>query len=217
MVRRSLLFIFSIVLATHGWAQTNEQDSVVSVRTLIPSILIDYGKILTIPSEIETKYEGGLELLFFEKFPLIVELGQATLSPEGAYSNGVYESEGFYYRIGAGYYSQFKPTNKIGISFRYAVSNFSESGRIFIDSPSGVQENFVQTIDRRDLTANWFEMVVYSDQKLADLFSIGINIRLRVLQNYDEQTPLDVYAIPGYGRSFENTVPAANLFFKVSF
>ncbi|WP_424964157.1 DUF6048 family protein [Ekhidna sp.] len=217
MVKQRLLFIFSLILSVGCFAQTEEADTVVYRRTLTPSIYLDYGKLLTIPTNFETKYEGGIEILFMEKFPLIIEAGQATLSPEGAYSNGTYESEGFYYRIGAGYVSQFLPKNKIGISFRYASSTFSENGRIFIESPSDAQDDFVQSIEREDLTATWYELVVYSDRKLSDVFSIGLNLRLRVLASYDEQNVPDVYAIPGYGRSFEDTVPAANFFLKVSF
>ncbi|MEQ8627786.1 DUF6048 family protein [Ekhidna sp.] len=217
MVKQRLLFIFSLLLSAYCFAQTDEADSIVYRRTLTPSIYLDYGKLLTIPTNFETKYEGGIELLFIEKFPLIIEAGQATLTPEGAYSNGTYESEGFYYRIGAGYVSQFIPKNKIGISFRYASSTFNENGRIFIESPSGAQDDFVQSIKREDLTATWYELVVYSDRQINDLFSIGLNLRLRVLSSYDEQAPIDVYAIPGYGRSFEDSVPAANFFLKVSF
>ena len=189
----------------------------VSRRTITPSFYLDYGKLFTIPMDFETKYEGGLELLFRDKFPLILVIGQANLKPEGAYSNGTYESEGFYYRVGAGFVSQWKPKNKIGISLRYASSVFTERGRIFIESPSGSQNDFVQNINREDLKANWYEVVVYSDRKLSDLFSIGLNLHLRILGNYDEQKGVDVYAIPGYGRSFDKTIPAANLFLKVSF
>ncbi len=215
MVRLYLLSIFSLVVSFSCLAQ---EDSVaVSKRFIAPSLLIDYGKLVTIPSNFETKYEGGLELTFFEHFPLTIEIGQATLTPEGAYSNGTYQSEGYYYRVGAGYVNQFKPKNNIGISLRYAQSTFNEDGRIFIESPTGAQETFIQNIRREDLKASWYELVVYSDRKLSDLFSIGLNLRLRILADFDEQNPIDVYSIPGYGRAFENTTPAANLFFKVTF
>ncbi|SNS79957.1 hypothetical protein SAMN05421640_1280 [Ekhidna lutea] len=218
MVKQRLLFIFSLVLLTGAClAQEAEVDSIDYKRAITPSLYLDYGKLFTIPSTLETKYEGGLELLINEKFPLILELGQATLTPEGAYSNGTYESEGIYFRLGAGYVSQFKPKNKIGISTRYAASKFSENGRIFIESPSGSQESYIQNINRKDLKANWYEVVVYSDRTLSDLFTIGLNLRLRVLANYDEQEAVDVYSIPGYGRSFDKTIPAANLFLKISF
>lgn len=217
MAKQRLLFIFSLILSASCLAQTEEADSVVYTRTITPSIYLDYGKLFTIPANLETKYEGGLELLYKEKFPLIVEVGQATLSPEGAYSNGTYESQGVYYRIGAGYYSQFKVKNKIGLTVRYASSTFSEDGRISIESPSGLQGTFIQSIERKDLKATWYEVVLYSDQKLSELFSIGLNLRLRILADYDQQAPVDVYSIPGYGRSFDKTIPAANFFLKVSF
>ena len=220
MVRRYLLFIFSLSVAFAIHAQEPDQEDSVAVEQhpfVKPAFYIDYGKLLTIPSSIETKYEGGLELTFLGKFPLIIEVGQATLTPDGGYANGTYESEGLYYRIGAGYVSQFNPKNKIGISFRYAQSTFNEDGRIFIESPSGAQGTFIQNIRRSDLTATWYEAVLYSDRKLSDLFSIGLNLRFRVLASYDEQAPIDVYAIPGYGRTFDSTIPAANLFLKVTF
>ena len=218
MAKQRLLFISSLLLISGiCYGQTGADSVAQSRRLLTPSIYLDYGKLFTLPTNFETKFEGGLELLFLEKFPVYLEAGQATLSPEGAYSNGIYESEGFYYRIGAGYVSQFLPKNKIGISFRYAASTFSEDGRIFIESPSGAQETFVQNIRRDDLKATWYEVVIYSDRKLSDLFSIGVNLRLRILDSYNEQAPIDVYAIPGYGRAFDQTIPAANFFFKVSF
>ncbi|MEO9869514.1 DUF6048 family protein [Ekhidna sp.] len=217
MAKQRLLFIFSLILGIQVYSQEAADTVQAPPRFVQPSIYIDYGKLLTIPSAFETKYEGGLELNFYDKFPLIIEIGQATLTPEGAYSNGTYESEGIYYRVGFGYINQFLPKNKIGFSFRYASSTFNENGRIFIESPSGAQETFVQNIRRENLSATWYEMVVYSDRRLTDLFSIGLNLRLKVLADYDEQDPVDVYAIPGYGRSFENTVPAMNFFLKVTF
>lgn len=195
-----------------------EVDTTSFRRTLIPSIYIDYGKLLTLPSSQETKYEGGIELLFLEKYPLILEAGSATLNPDQAFANGTYESTGVYYRVGTGFYSQFKPKNKLGLTFRYGASMFDESGRTISESPSGTQEADIRRLDRGgSLSASWFEAVIYSDRTINDLLSIGINIRLRVLIDYDEQSPVDVYAIPGYGRSFDNSIPAANLFLKVSF
>lgn len=218
MAKQLLLFTFSLIVwVSASFAQSEEADSVVFKRTITPAIYLDYGKLFTIPTTLETKYEGGIELLFLEKFPLIVEAGQATLTPEGAFSNGTYESRGYYYRIGTGFYNQFTPKNKVGLTVRYASSTFSEDGRVFIESPSGTQDTFVQNIDREDLKATWYEVVLYTDQRLSDLFSIGLNLRLRILAVYDEQAPIDVYSIPGYGRSFDSTIPAANFFLKLSF
>ena len=220
MAKQWLLFIFSLILSVACFAQAEEADSVIYKRTITPSIYLDYGKLFTIPFNLETKYEGGLELLFMEHFPLIVEVGQAMLIPEEAHSYETYESEGLYYRIGTGYVNQFTAKNKIGLTVRYASSTFSEDGRIFIESPGESQSDFIQNIRHEDLKATWYEVVLYTDQRLlkdSDLLTIGMNLRLRILAAYDVQTPVDVYAIPGYGRSFDKTIPAVNLFLKVTF
>ncbi len=61
MDNRLLLFIFSLILAVSVFAQEEaEPDSSVYRRTFIPSIYIDYGKLLTLPSSQEAKYEGGI-------------------------------------------------------------------------------------------------------------------------------------------------------------
>jgi len=197
-----------------------KDSSFINARLFTPSIYIDYGKLLTIPTDFETKYEGGIELLIKERFQLIGEIGMATITPEGAYSNGTYESDGMYYRVGLGFIGRRDAKSNIGISARYASSTFDETGRIFIESASGVQENFVLNINRTGLTAQWWELMVYTDQRLlkeSDLLWLGLNLRLRVLYEYDEQEAVDVYAIPGYGRTFDKTIPAANFFIKVKF
>lgn len=218
MEMRRLLFISSFLISF--WAVCQEADSVTKARTIRPSIYFDYGKLLTLPTKFEKKYEGGLILLLKEKIPIILEVGAATLTPEGAYSNGVYESRGTYYRLGAGYSNAFTAKNRIGLSFRYASSSFEETGRIFIESPSSAQDPYIQNISRSNLQAQWWEFVLSTDQRVlreSDLLTVGLNLRLRILQSYDEQENVDVYAIPGYGRSFDKTIPAANFFLRVNF
>ncbi len=215
MVRHPILFIFSILLCQALLAQ--EEDSVVIRRFLTPSVYVDYGKLLTIPSKAETKYEAGLELTFYERIPLIVEVGSGILTPPQAFSNGIYESNGIYFRVGVGYVAPLSPKNDLGITFRYGMSSFSESSRFVIESTSGIQSTLVREINRSGLSGSWFETVIYSDRKLNDLFSIGMNLRLRVLINYDRFEPIDVYAIPGYGRTFDKSVPGVNFFVKASF
>ena len=242
---RRLLFIFSLTLASFGMAQIGDSlrvdslsvpivdslgpfadstqqsnEDTVSVQRKFLSIepYIDVSKLLTIPAQFETKYEGGLALRFSERFSIYGEVGSATTSPEQAYTNGSYESTGTYYRIGFGYVGKFDAEHDIGISFRYGASTFDEEGRIFINSPSGGQGDLVRVISREGLTAEWWEVVLYSDKKLleqSNLLWFGLNIRLRILGSYTMQEAPDVYAIPGYGRSFDKTIPAANLFLKV--
>ncbi len=191
-----------------------------SKRLLTPSLLLDYGKLLTFPFKFETKYEGGIELLFIEHFPVVVEAGTAKLNPRSALENGKYESNGWYYRVGLGYLGSQDQEHNIGISFRYGVASFDESFRPFADTSSGSQSNLDQPIDRKNLNADWWEVVLYTDRKLfknSDLLWLGFLVRFRMLRNYDKQEDVDVYAIPGYGRSFDKTIPTGNFFVKIQF
>ena len=199
---------------------SSEDSLKVKKRFISPSFYLDIGKLLTIPTDFETKYEGGVEIKFFERIPIALEIGSAILSPEGAYTNGTYESSGTYFRIGSGYVIPYDVRHDIGLSFRYAAASFDEMGRFEIESPSGAQGNFRDAIDRENLTAQWWEFGLYSDSQLlkeSDLLRYGIALRLRILQSYDVQEEIDVYSIPGYGRSFDKTIPSFNFFLKFKF
>ena len=195
------------------------EDTVVTgpIRTLIPSIYIDYGKLLAIPLAIETKYEGGVEFLFKEKVPLIFEVGIATLNPKKVYANGKYEVQGIYYRFGTGIYSQWQAKNKLGLTFKYAVSSFDETAILKSENTLNIPRTLSESYSRTNVGASWMEFGVYTDRTINRFLAIGMNIRFRYLLDYDRQTPDDVYAIPGYGRSFDKSIPAVNLFLKVSF
>ena len=217
MAKQRLLFIFSFFVPALCCGQGLAADTLAYKRKIVPSIYIDFGKLLTLPGKQETKYEGGIELLFLEKFPLIMEAGFAILNPDQAFSNGTYESRGTYFRVGTGFYSQFSPKNTIGFTLRYGSGLFRESALIQLKSASGAQGTTTIPITHAGLSASWFETVIYSDKKINKHMAIGLNIRLRVLIEYNEQRPIDVYSIPGYGRSFDKSIPAVNLFLKISF
>lgn len=195
------------------------EDTIASVplRTLIPSIYIDYGKLLTIPLATETKYEVGVEFLIKEKVPLIFEVGMATLNPTKVYANGTYEAEGVYYRFGSGIYSQWQTKNKLGLTFKYGVSSFDETAVLKTENTINIPRTLSDSYERTNISASWMEFGVYTDRSINRFLAIGMNLRFRYLLDYDRQTPDDVYAIPGYGRSFDQSIPAVNLFLKISF
>lgn len=228
MAKLRLFFIFSLLIPLLGMSQEDSTTTVPARRAFIPSIYLDYGKLLTLPTNFESKVEVGAQILIAEKIPFIVEVGTATLTPESAYANGSYESSGNYFRVGTGIVSAIDAKNNIGLSFRYASSTFDESGEYTIESESGKQDDYNQIIDRKDLYATWYEAVLFSERKIIfknsegdernwNPLSFGFNFRLRILSSYDSFEPVDTYAIPGYGRSFDKVVPAMNLFLKVSF
>lgn len=228
MAKLRLFFTFSLLVPLLGISQEDSTATSPARRAFIPSIYLDYGKLLTLPTNFESKLEVGAQLLIAEKVPFIVEVGTATLTPESAYANGSYKSTGNYFRIGAGILTAIDAKNNIGLSFRYASSTFDESGEYTVESESGKQDNYHETIDRQNLKAIWYEAVLFSERKIIfrnnegdewkwNPLSFGFNLRLRILANYDSFDPIDVYAIPGYGRSFDKAIPALNLFLKVNF
>lgn len=229
MGSRFLLLILSLGTFLQAAMAQEETDTIaVVVRPITPSLYLDYGKLLTYPLSFESKIEVGAELLFKEKIPLIFEFGTSTLNPTKVYANGSYQAKGSYLRVGTGIYNQWTPKNKIGLTVRYATSTFDEVATLSTGDPINVETTLSDSFDRTGINANWLELVLYSDAKmftgakfedtfLADLFVVGMNLRFRYLLNYDLQAPDDVYAIPGYGHSFDDHLPAANLFLKVSF
>ncbi|MEQ8336772.1 MAG: DUF6048 family protein [Cyclobacteriaceae bacterium] len=227
-MKRLYIYILSSVWCCSVWSQTTAPDTTIiaSQKLIRPSIYADYGKLITRLVGYEDKLEGAFSLLFLERYELIAEIGTATLSPAESYTNGNYSAEGTYYRFGGGYLGTFKSNFAIGLSARYGVSKFSDQGFIEIEGGSGIDNSYDRIIDRPDLEARWWELVVTSEKKLRfnkdnlsawynELFAIGFNIRMRFLVTYTKESPIDVYSIPGYGKTIDKSTPAVNLFVKL--
>ncbi|PIB34763.1 hypothetical protein BFP72_04765 [Reichenbachiella sp. 5M10] len=182
------------------------------------SVMVDYGKLIAgLVLDTETKYEVGAQVVFYNKLVLVGEYGIATLNPRGAYVNADYQSEGSYYRVGLGYKIDMNQKNNFYLGIRYGHSTYSDQGNVRIVSESGIYDTFLYPFEREDIHAQWFEAVLSSERRIWKGLYAGFNLRLRVMIDYDNQAPLDVFSIPGYGRTFDHTVPAANLYIKYSF
>ncbi|WP_420581154.1 DUF6048 family protein [Reichenbachiella sp.] len=217
---RCLLFVLAIVSF-----QSKGQDSLQVVDEKVDEVLskpflssiavsVDYGKLAAQFLKTESKFEFGGQLEFKDRIVVIGEYGFSTLTPHGAYQNTEYTSEGNYYRIGLGYKIDFKAKNNLYFSARYARAGFKDKGTLNITSASGLYDNLLQPFVRDNLSAQWFEVVMSSETKLWKGLYAGFHLRLRIMDKYDKQEPLDVYTIPGYGRTFDKTIPAVNLYLK---
>ena len=205
----------SLEVAAMESLQGNISDSIPPKR-IIPSIYFDYGKLFTLPSNFETKYEGAFDLIIKDKWQLITEIGYADLTPRSAIENGNYNSQGIYTRFGLGFIPHRTPDSRIGIGIRYATASFEDLGNYTIQSPSELQPDIEKIFDRRNLSATWWEAVFYSDKTMNKWLAVGFQFRVRFIQSYDSFEEVDVIAIPGYGRPQSSTVPALNLFLKFS-
>lgn len=193
------------------------QDTVTYPFFSAISVLADYGKLAGLLMESESKYEFGMQIEFGNKFFIVGEYGYGSLNPNNAYKNADYQSEGQYYRVGLGYKIDFNPKNNMFFSLRYGASQFSDRGNIFIESPTQVFEPFIDEFERSALSASWYEIVMSSEVKVLKGLFAGFHARLRILNEYEEQTPLDTYSIPGYGRTIDESIPAFNLYLKYAF
>lgn len=178
------------------------------------SVVLDYGKILSIASDFESKGEIGLELGIKNRFFLSTEYGMSKLTPRKAYANANYESKGNYLRVGLGYRRMVSAKINMGFSFRYASAKFTDGGNIMIQSSSGLFDSVSEIFERKDVSANWYELVFNSESQLKKNLYAGLYFRIRFMDSYDKQTPLDIYTIPGYGRTFDKSVPVINLYLK---
>lgn len=200
--------------------KTDPIDTTSSIPVPLVSALsayIDYGKIATLWTNFERKGEIGFLLNVKKSWFITGEIGFGVISPRSAYSNADYTSKGVYQRLGFGYQTQINPESNIRIGLRYGISNFEDEGVVKISTgtdPTPIHDDFEEPFARKSLSANWYEVVLGSETRVTERIHIGIFIRLRIMGQYDEQKPIDVYTIPGYGRTFDNSIPALNLFMR---
>lgn len=204
-----LLFAFLSLLS-----EAQEADSI-AIKPVRLGLYFDYPKAAISVFSDNKKWEGGFELIFIDKFQLVTELGKCDMIPSSVISNGNYQVDGSYQRFGIGYLPYVDADSRIGLGFRYAVASFSEKGDYTILSPTEWQPDVVEEFERNDLSANWYELVFYTDKAINKWLVFGLNFRVRFMQSYDSFDTPDVQIIPGYGRAQDNSIPAFNLFIKV--
>jgi hypothetical protein len=202
-----------------------EVDSI-APRVIYPflkevGIVLDYGKVFGYLTGFEKKNEIGLSLNIKKSFVFLAEAGYSTLNPNDAYVNADYEVKGMYFRLGGGVTKTIKSENNISFSVRYASSNFEDRGIANVTSASGIFDSYEQSFSRQSMSASWYEFVLGSEKRIRPKdenekpkLYVGFYFRIRVMNKYDIQEPFDVFTIPGYGRTFDNTVPALNLYLR---
>jgi len=188
-------------------------ESVVLKKRQGLEIFIDYGKILTIPTDFERKIEVGLGYRINDKIVPQIHFGVATLEPRVAFNNAVYRSEGSYGTVGINYLGRIDPSSYMYIGAQYGISSFEESYSYIIANP--IWPDFTDGASRTGLTASWVAIVIGSEKETGiENLMVGGEFTLRVLLDYEEFSPVDTYAIPGYGRTADNTLPAINVYLK---
>ncbi len=202
-----------------------KQTDSIAVKKFLSGVelAVDYGKLLMLWTDFESKYEAGLNLRFYEQYVLAAEFGMSELNPLKAYDNTVkYTVKGSYARLGLDYYTSYNPTSFYYGGFRYGVSSFEDEGIFLLDSE--YWEDYQEGFGSKDITASWVEIILgtetylkFSKKKDEDPTSkllLGWKFRLRFLMDFENREVLRIYSIPGYGRTFDNVVPAVNFYIK---
>lgn len=201
---------------------TAEVDSISAQDSFSIELSADYGKLIESLASNQNKWEFGLSFILREKFALVGEYGYGKLLPESVIQNGVYESEGNYFRAGAEYNFTIAPKRYLALGGMFATSTFSDYGLVQISSElwQDVNEEF----SRQNQSASWAELILNTqgpivnaeDGFLSNLYW-GMRFRLRIMITDLERDDFDIYAIPGYGKTYSNVVPATNLFIRYRF
>ncbi|MEM7548639.1 MAG: DUF6048 family protein [Bacteroidota bacterium] len=178
-------------------------------------ISIDVSKLAFLATDFEDKYEASAGIFLFNRLGLTYEYGYGNLEPRQAIPNGTYQSEGTYYRVGMDVYFNIDPKNRIFLGGRFAESSFDDNGTFEITGQ--LEDDFNGSFSRSGLEANWIEFIIGSEQEIYRNLFLGFKFRLRVLGSTDNFEPIEVYTIPGYGRTFDDTVPAMNFHLKYRF
>jgi hypothetical protein len=101
--------------------------------------------------------------------------------------------------------------------FLYAGAKYGTSwfrDEITYEINSSLWEDYKETISRNGLRAQWGEVIAGSESKWKGNFYLGFIFRFKILIDYDQFEPADVYTIPGYGRTMYNTLGIINLYIK---
>ncbi len=173
---------------------------------------LDYAKLGSFLLDFETKYEVNVGLLYKNKIRLAAEYGYGKIKPRRAIKNGQYISEGTYYRVGADWVGSIDLNNKVYFGLRYAKGMFEDRSTFTIESD--LWDNFTGNLVRKNLEADWIEIVIGSENNIWNSLFIGWIFRFRIMNEYTSFEDFDVYTIPGYGRPINNTIPAVNLYVK---
>lgn len=199
----------SLVAAT---ARPEPADTTGSSFISRMEISFDYLKLLSFVFPAENKVEGGFHIVTKPNIGISFEAGYAAKMPEDHIRNADYKVEGLYYRFGLNYVFPFNPSTNFYIGARYGISNYQDEATYTIES--SLWDPYQDSFSRTGLSAQWAEMIAGTEEQFRGNFYFGFIFRFRAMINFDNFDPVEVYAVPGYGRTMDKTVPALNLYIK---
>lgn len=193
-----------------------QQDSVFLAKAekFTINFYIDYGKLLTLPTNFERKFEGGIYIRFNRKWVVGAEGGFAELTPLRPYRNGDAEAIGIYYGGFLQYFVNLDAMSALFIGAGYKQGTFDDKITYTISSLPWGETTYI--FERKDLKASWATLRIGTEQKLNRYLALGGVFELRIKTQFDKPEGLLAFSIPGYGQADNSTSPALNLYLKLS-
>ncbi|MTI22916.1 hypothetical protein E1176_17925, partial [Fulvivirga sp. RKSG066] len=188
-----LLYTFSLVLALSVGslsAQDNDSTKVTNAKTSGIELAFDYGKLFTLASDFESKYQGSIGYRYKNKVVITFRAGSAKLDPQNAYENGTYSSEGEFGVVSLNYLLPIDATNTLFLGLGYGLSMYKDSYSYSLSS--SIWPTLSDSDRRSDLQADWFELIIGSEKRLKrSNFYLGGLFIVRKLNDYDQLKPIE--------------------------
>ncbi len=189
---------------------TGDTTHVPAIRRI--EIYLDYLKLVSFALPAELKSEIGLAIITRSNIGLHLEMGYGAKMPADHFRNADYTVSGYYGRAGLQYHYAYDPGSNFFIGANYGYSMYEDEAIYSIEST--LWDPHQGSFARKELTGQWVEVVAGSESVFWRSFYLGFQIRFRALIRHDNFSPFEVFAIPGYGRTIDKTLPALNLYLK---
>ena len=204
-----------LLLALPGWLHAQEPSELTTQKELDLihiDLELDYGKLAMRLTNVESKAEGAIGIGYKERIRVMFAYGTGEVSPSEAILNGSYRASGNWMRYGADYFISLDQFNKLGLGLRFGSSNYDDQVTFGVGSDLFSQRD--EEVNRSNIEASWIELVLHSETELFPNFFTGLRIRIRSIQDFTQESPVEFYTIPGYGRAVDNSIPAVNVYLK---
>lgn len=148
------------------------------------------------------------DLKIKERLFIVSELGRDTKKINNNNLNS--EFSGNYIKAGINYnlYNNLPGlNNEIYIGFRFAVSEFNSQisqYNIYNKDQFWIQESISESLIYKNLSANWFELIIGINSELVNNFFMGISLRLNRMLNQKKPENFTNLYIPGFNKVTEN-------------
>ncbi len=148
------------------------------------------------------------DLKIKERLFIVSEFGRDTKKINNNNLNS--EFSGNYIKAGINYnlYNNLPGlNNEIYIGFRFAVSEFNSQisqYNIYNKDQFWIQESISESLIYKNLSANWFELIIGINSELVNNFFMGISLRLNRMLNQKKPENFTNLYIPGFNKVTEN-------------